>query len=80
KNIYKYQAPAQNIISPYKPIIQASDLGVLKNYFGICIGTNQDKATEETKQEFMVCMNNQNLYKSLKEVPDEIYGKLLAIL
>lgn len=80
KNIYKYQAPAQNIISPHKPIIQASDLGVLKNYFDICIGTNQDKATEETKQEFMVCMNEQNLHKSLKEVPDEIYDKLLVIL
>ncbi|KAG2198735.1 hypothetical protein INT47_005420, partial [Mucor saturninus] len=70
----------ENIISPYKPIIQASDLGVLKNYFDICIGTNQDKATEETKQEFIICMNNQNLYKSLKEVPDEICDKLLAIL
>ncbi|KAI8884105.1 hypothetical protein K501DRAFT_144595, partial [Backusella circina FSU 941] len=77
KNIYKYRAPAQNIISPHKPIIQANDLGVLKDYFDICIGTNQDKATEETKQEFMVCMNEQNLHKSLKEVPGEIYDKLL---
>ncbi|KAL9538348.1 hypothetical protein PS6_011580 [Mucor atramentarius] len=80
KNIYKYQAPAQNIISPHKPIIQASDLGVLKDYFDICIGTNQDNATEETKQEFIVCMNEQNLHKSLKEMPDEIYDKLLVIL
>ncbi|KAI8096092.1 hypothetical protein BDF21DRAFT_330157, partial [Thamnidium elegans] len=71
-----YQAPAQNIISPHKLIIQASDLGVLKDYFDICIGTNQDKATEKTKQEFMVCMNEQNLYKSLKGVPEEKYFDL----
>ncbi|OBZ89730.1 hypothetical protein A0J61_02221 [Choanephora cucurbitarum] len=80
KSIYKYQAPAQNIVSPHKPIIQAIDLGVLKDYFDICIGTNQDKATEETKQEFVAYMNEQNLYKSLKEMPAEIYDKLLTIL
>ncbi|KAI9279072.1 hypothetical protein BY458DRAFT_423709, partial [Sporodiniella umbellata] len=73
-----YQAPAQNIISPHKPIIQASDLGVLKEYFDICIGTNQDNATKEIKQEFMLCMNEQSSYKCLKEVPGGIYDKLLA--
>ncbi|KAI9033561.1 hypothetical protein CLU79DRAFT_783512 [Phycomyces nitens] len=80
KNIYKYQVPAQNIISPHKPIIQASDLGILKKHFGICIGTEEDNATNETKQEFMVCMNEQKLHKSLRKVPGEIYDKLLVIL
>ena len=78
--MYKYQAPAQNIISPHRPIIQATNLCVLKKYFGICIGTNQDNASEETKEEYMAYMNEQNIYKFLKEVSGDIYSKLLLIL
>lgn len=41
---------------------------------------HQDQATEETKREFILCMKEQISHKSLKEVPDKIHEKLLAIL
>ncbi|KAI8364529.1 hypothetical protein EDC96DRAFT_423871, partial [Choanephora cucurbitarum] len=72
-----YQAPAQNIISLHKTTIQATDLCVLKDRFDICIGTNQDNASEETKEQYMAYMNEQNIYKFLKEVSGDIYSKLL---
>lgn len=55
-------------------------MGVLKDYFDICISTSQDKVSDDTKEEFVSCMSEQKQHKSLKEIPGQIYDKLLMIL
>ncbi|KAI9486311.1 MAG: hypothetical protein EXX96DRAFT_39065 [Benjaminiella poitrasii] len=79
-NLYKFQAPSNNIISPHKPIIQFTDLSVLKTYFDICISTSVNEASDETRLEHESLMAQQKEYFHLKAIPGGVYDTLLQLL
>lgn len=68
KNLYKYQPPSNNIVSPNKPIIQSNDLHVLKEYFDICISSYLKEASLSTLSEYENYMKEQKIFYYLKSM------------
>lgn len=79
RNLYKFQAPSNHVLSPHKPIIQAEDLSVLKAYFDICISNSKNEASHETYLEYQSHMKDQNDYRYLKAMPG-IFELVIDIL
>ncbi|CAO3608356.1 unnamed protein product [Mucor hiemalis] len=76
RNLYKYQAPSNHIVSPHKPVLQTKDLSVLKVYFDICIGNYINEVPESTYLEFQNYMSDQKQYKQIIELMEFFEEKL----
>ncbi|KAG2195129.1 hypothetical protein INT47_006993 [Mucor saturninus] len=59
QNVYRFQTPCNNVLSPNKPIIQKEDLANIKGYFDICIGSSSSESSSETRSEFDALMKRQ---------------------
>ncbi|KAI9361899.1 hypothetical protein BD770DRAFT_441230 [Pilaira anomala] len=55
--------------SPYKPVLQANDLSVLKIYFDICISNSTKEVSKARYLEHENYMTDQKQYDSLKRIP-----------